>query len=69
MQENCVRLGSMGKNETWHCDHCNRDIPGSEVILDIEADAYACPHCLCWDSCWNTTCKPLSDGLPAQQES
>lgn len=47
---NCTRLGSAHSGEVWHCSHCKKSIPGLEVVLDVDADAYACPRCSCWNS-------------------
>lgn len=46
---NCRRLGKTHRGEIWHCSSCDKDIPGESIILDIDADAHACPRCKCWD--------------------
>lgn len=48
--ETWIHLGEQGKGEIWECTRCKKSVPGEMVVMDYEADAYACPYCYCWDS-------------------
>ena len=60
---NCTRLGVAHQGERWHCSHCQREIDGAAVVLDVDVDAYACPVCRCWDSLTPPSGRGVSSSL------
>ncbi len=67
--ETWTRLGEQGKGEIWECAHCKNIVPGEQVVMDYEADSYACPYCYCWDSlaCLDGSQREISSEPPADE--